>query len=192
MARPRSEQKAAAILTATIEVLASRGLTAPPAEIASKAGVAEGTIFRYYPTKDDLLNAVFFHLKEQVSSATKQSFPASASLEDRARSAWNDQVDWGIGHPEASKALQILSASNRITPETRDKADALFPELRRLCETCADGVLGEKGGAFLDALFFALADPVMDFASRHPEMAGTCKATGFKMLWAGLQRNASP
>ena len=189
MARPRSEEKVLSILNAATEVIASHGLIAPPIEIASKARVAEGTIFRYFPTKDDLLNAVFFHLKEEVSKATRQRFPPSTSLKERARSAWNDHIDWGIAHADASKALRVLSVSDRITSETRDRADALFPELRQLCEACADGALGESGAAFLDTLFFALAEPVMDFASRHPEIADACKSTGFDMLWAGLRKS---
>jgi AcrR family transcriptional regulator len=46
------------IVAAASEVFASRGLDASTAEIAERAGVGEGTLFRRFPSKDDLINAV--------------------------------------------------------------------------------------------------------------------------------------
>lgn len=51
--------KQAAILQAAIEVFSEKGFSAAvTSEIAQKAGVAEGTIFRYYKTKKDLLISI--------------------------------------------------------------------------------------------------------------------------------------
>ena len=49
MARPRSEDKHQALLEAATEIVASHGLAAPTAQIARRAGVAEGTLFRCAP-----------------------------------------------------------------------------------------------------------------------------------------------
>lgn len=51
--------KQTAILRAAVEVFAEKGYAAAAtSEIAQKAGVAEGTIFRYYKTKKDLLISI--------------------------------------------------------------------------------------------------------------------------------------
>lgn len=51
--------KQIAILQAAIEVFSEKGYSAAAtSEIAQKAGVAEGTIFRYYKTKKDLLLSI--------------------------------------------------------------------------------------------------------------------------------------
>ncbi|ETT72323.1 TetR family transcriptional regulator [Paenibacillus sp. FSL R7-277] len=51
--------KQLSILRAAIDVFAEKGFSAAAtSEIAQKAGVAEGTIFRYYRTKKDLLLAI--------------------------------------------------------------------------------------------------------------------------------------
>jgi AcrR family transcriptional regulator len=46
------------IVAAAIEVFAERGLEASTAEIAARAGVGEATLFRRFPTKDDLVTAI--------------------------------------------------------------------------------------------------------------------------------------
>ncbi|CQR48312.1 Fatty acid metabolism regulator protein [Paraliobacillus sp. PM-2] len=52
-------EKKAAILTKAIENFAKYGYAATStSEIAKQAGVAEGTIFRHYPSKKDLLMAI--------------------------------------------------------------------------------------------------------------------------------------
>src|ERR1700761_810536 len=46
------------IVAAAMEVFAERGLDASTAEIAARAGVGEATLFRRFPTKDDLVIAI--------------------------------------------------------------------------------------------------------------------------------------
>lgn len=46
------------IIAAAVEVFAERGLEASTAEIAHRAGVGEATLFRRFPSKDDLITAI--------------------------------------------------------------------------------------------------------------------------------------
>lgn len=57
MARPKSEDKKQALLEAATVAFAQSGIAASTALIARNAGVAEGTLFRYFATKDDPLPA---------------------------------------------------------------------------------------------------------------------------------------
>jgi AcrR family transcriptional regulator len=54
------------IVAAASEVFAERGLEASTAEIAARAGVGEATLFRRFPTKDDLVTAI---IAEQLRDA---------------------------------------------------------------------------------------------------------------------------
>lgn len=56
---PEKEKK---ILQAAIHVFSEKGFSASTtSEIAKNAGVAEGTIFRYYKTKKDILHNILLH-----------------------------------------------------------------------------------------------------------------------------------
>lgn len=48
-----------ALLTAALEVFAASGVDAPVREIAEKAGVGVGTVYRHFPQRADLIAAVF-------------------------------------------------------------------------------------------------------------------------------------
>jgi AcrR family transcriptional regulator len=58
MSRPKSDDKREAILAAATSVFAEGGLSAPTSAISKVAGIAEGTLFTYFLTKDDLERAV--------------------------------------------------------------------------------------------------------------------------------------
>lgn len=63
---PEKEKK---ILTAAIAVFSEKGYSASTtSEIAKNAGVAEGTIFRYYKTKKDILHSILIHFINSFGS----------------------------------------------------------------------------------------------------------------------------
>jgi AcrR family transcriptional regulator len=64
--RADAARNRARILLAANEVFAQRGLEASTAEIAHRAGVGEATLFRRFPTKDDLIVAILLEQTEQV------------------------------------------------------------------------------------------------------------------------------
>ncbi|MGV0070639.1 TetR/AcrR family transcriptional regulator [Mycobacterium colombiense] len=61
----RNEQ---ALLDAAAAVFARAGVDAPVREIAVEAGVGLGTIYRHFPTRADLVVAVFRHQLDALSS----------------------------------------------------------------------------------------------------------------------------
>src|SRR5512146_3333589 len=59
-ARPAKADKRDAILRAAIDVFADRGFfNAQVADVARAAGVAAGTVYLYFKSKDDLLVSIF-------------------------------------------------------------------------------------------------------------------------------------
>jgi AcrR family transcriptional regulator len=72
------------IIAAAAAVFAERGLDAATAEIAHRAGVGEATLFRRFPTKDDLIDAIIETRMDELAAladaAADQPDPA-ASLE---------------------------------------------------------------------------------------------------------------
>lgn len=187
MARPRSEEKQVALLEAATEVVASFGIGAPTSVIAKKADVSEGTLFRYFPTKDDLLNELYFYLKQDLCEAMLKGFDKSAPIKERARTLWYGYVDWGIANPAAKNALRQLAVSEKITADTHERAAKLFPDMEAVSKICVGkGPMAKRSAAFRDAIFMALADTTMEFAARDPKEAEAYKTAGFKVLWDGV------
>ena len=187
MARPRSEDKHQALLEAATEIVASHGLAAPTAQIARRAGVAEGTLFRYFATKDVLVNALYLHLKGQLCTALQEGFDPAASLKARAEAVWNNYIDWGIANPTACRAMSQLAVSGKILPETHAAAVKLFPALEGLTSACClSGLDANQSDEFRRALMASVAQVAMSFSSTDPARAAAYKASGFAVMWRTL------
>ncbi|EBC5671965.1 TetR/AcrR family transcriptional regulator [Salmonella enterica subsp. enterica serovar Ohio] len=180
MARPKSEDKKQALLEAATQAIAQSGIAASTAVIARNAGVAEGTLFRYFATKDELINTLYLHLKQDRSITDAKMM---------TRFIWNSYISWGLNHPARHRAIRQLAVSEKLTKETEQRADDMFPELRDLCHRSVLMVfMSDEYRAFGDGLFLALAETTMDFAARDPARAGEYIALGFEAMWRALTR----
>ena len=57
------------LLAAAAEVFVTSGVDAPIRQIAAKAGVGVGTFYRHFPTRADLITAVYRHQIEECAEA---------------------------------------------------------------------------------------------------------------------------
>ncbi|WP_434586000.1 TetR/AcrR family transcriptional regulator [Klebsiella sp. R390] len=188
MARPKSEDKKQALLEAATAAFAQSGIAASTSAIARSAGVAEGTLFRYFATKDELLNELYLAIKSGlVQSMVNGLTPNEKRPKENARNIWNSYIDWSIRHPMEHKAIRRMSLSERITDETRARVKEMFPELNEMCQTSVKPVFqSETFGAFGDALFLSLAETTIEFASHDVKRAPEIIALGFETMWLAL------
>jgi AcrR family transcriptional regulator len=61
------------------EVFREKGYDAPLDEIAKRAGVGPGTLYRHFPTRDDLLDAVMQRWVDSVDVATEKALAREGS-----------------------------------------------------------------------------------------------------------------
>ncbi|MEV4091552.1 TetR/AcrR family transcriptional regulator [Streptosporangium saharense] len=66
--RADARRNRARILAAAEEVFAEKGPSASTEEVAARAGVAVGTVFKHFPTKRDLLAAIMKDLLARLSA----------------------------------------------------------------------------------------------------------------------------
>jgi len=187
MARPLSDDKRTAILEAAAEVVAGLGVSAPTAKIAKAAGVAEGTVFTYFATKDELLNQLYLEIKTDLRDALMTGYPSGKSIAHRSRHVWDRYIGWGSSHPLKRKAARQLAVSDRITEESRKVIGEAFGEFNALMRECADrGALKGLSTAFASAVLSAIAETTMEFIAREPTRAGRYTEAGFQAFWKAV------
>jgi len=72
----KKSDKRADIMQAALGLIAERGFHATPmAEIAEKAGVAVGTIYRYFDNKDMLITELHQELEEKIMKVLHDGIP---------------------------------------------------------------------------------------------------------------------
>ncbi|MBD9730604.1 TetR/AcrR family transcriptional regulator [Streptomyces sp. H28] len=77
--RKDARRNKAALLDAAAAAFVASGVDAPVRDIAARAGVGLGTIYRHFPTRSDLIIAVYRHQVEACAEAGPALLESSAS-----------------------------------------------------------------------------------------------------------------
>jgi AcrR family transcriptional regulator len=87
--RADAQRNRDAVLAAAAEVFAASGVDAPIRQIAARAGVGMATIYRHFPTRADLITAVYRH---QIEACAKAG-PNLLAAADRPLDALREWID---------------------------------------------------------------------------------------------------
>ncbi|RYZ89900.1 MAG: TetR/AcrR family transcriptional regulator, partial [Proteobacteria bacterium] len=69
-------------------------------KIAKAAGIATGSIYSYFSSKEDLANELFWTWKLQLKSYYLTDYPAAASIEDQFCFIWARLHSYADDYPE--------------------------------------------------------------------------------------------
>ena len=121
------------LLDAAAAVFVRAGVDAPVRDIAAEAGVGMGTIYRHFPTRADLVVAVFRHQVDALAATS--SPPAGATPYDAVRSWVGRLTDLLVTKHGLAEALQ----SDRAGLESlhAELVDRLVPVLDQLLRASA-------------------------------------------------------
>lgn len=112
--------KREAILNAALELFVERGFwgTAVP-EIAERAGVGAGTIYRYFESKEALVNAIYRQEKMRFSSSVLEGFPPSLNTREQFRTIWMRMAAFATANPSAFVFLELHHHASYLDDESR-------------------------------------------------------------------------
>lgn len=134
MAQPRAPRADAArnrelLLAAAADVLATEGAAASLERIARTAGVGIGTLYRHFPTRETLVEAVYREELSRLCDAAPTLLAAEPA--DRALRTWIDRFsDYLAAKRELGDALgEVIAAGGNPFAETRSRMVAAVGSL---------------------------------------------------------------
>jgi len=124
------------LLDAAASVFVASGVEAPVRDIAAEAGVGMGTIYRHFPTRADLIVAVYRHQIEACAEAGPALLASSASPH-AALGRWIDLfVDFLVTKHGLAAALQSDSVGFEALHASF--LDRLLPVCTQLLDAAAE------------------------------------------------------
>ncbi|GAA0482624.1 TetR/AcrR family transcriptional regulator [Streptomyces olivaceiscleroticus] len=134
--RADAQRNRETVLTAAAEVFVTSGVDAPIRRIAAQAGVGMATIYRHFPTRADLVTAVYRHQIEACAEAGPRLLAGTASPFDALRQ-WIDLfVDFLVTKHGLADALQ--SDNDRFAALHAHFLDRLLPVCAQLLDAAVE------------------------------------------------------
>lgn len=115
---PESHDKQEAILAAALELFSKQTFYGTPVPlIAQHAGVAVGTIYRYFPNKEALGNALYQHWKARLKQALTEGLQDGMAPRDEFLQWWLRLWRFASAHPQ-----QLLFLEMHVNADYLDEA----------------------------------------------------------------------
>lgn len=130
-----TSDKREAILGAALELFAERGFhgTAVP-EIAERAGVGAGTIYRYFESKEAIVNTLFQRWKTALAAALLDELPYDGSPRAQLHHFITRTIGFAKKHALAFKFLEAHHHQPYLDPASRAIEERVIEPARRFFE----------------------------------------------------------
>ena len=162
-----ADDKRARLLAAALDLFETRGFdgVAVP-EIAAKAGVAVGTVYRYFETKDALVNALYRQWKQAYNDLVLAPAPKGMKPRELFSRYWHRMTLFARTNPRAMRFMDLhhhgayLDAESRALSKTYAQVAEEFVRAAR-----AEGAIRDLDPIMVVALMWGASTGLVKFAA---------------------------
>lgn len=161
----------------------------PTSQIAKEAGVAVGTLFHHFATKEDLVNALFLSCKQDWVAALAPAVEHVQDLRGGVQDIFFRSLDWAVRNPDKFRFIVQYHQSVHIRAGTLEAARQQFePLLMILTRNTPPGRWKPLPLDLLVLIAWNLIATLSQQAIEHPEMMKEplFRETAFTVLWDAL------
>jgi len=179
------------ILKTAMRLFTHEGFHATPtSRIAKEAGVATGTLFHHFASKEALINEIYIYVKRRLLRAMEEGFDAEAPFRTQLYTMWRNDIHWFNAHYDEFIFLQQYCHSDIIVESTRE---LLYVDIRRFLDLMRKAV--ERGEVKADNPEYIIWNYVANvqqnnrYFHQYPEEFTDANiAHHFEIYWSGLSR----
>jgi AcrR family transcriptional regulator len=177
------------ILKAALSLIVERGFhNTPTSLIAKEAGVATGTLFHHFKSKEELINTLYLDLKTHKMKALTENYNSSDSIEESLKSAWINGVKWGIMNPKEFQFVMQFANSPFITNLTKEQAMDQYESIMGVFDQAIkEGIMKATYPEFVGDYFEGIFNLAISHFRKYPErISEENLEMAFYICWNGI------
>jgi TetR/AcrR family transcriptional regulator len=174
----RKEARPGELLAAALDLFVEKGFAATRAEeVAQRAGVSKGTLFLYFPSKEELFKAV---VREHIGGTIREAFSelphfpgTSAELVHHMMQQWWERY----GNTKASGISKLMMSEANNFPELAQfyQQEVIIPGHQLIQKVIERGMAsGEFREVDIEYAVFSILAPIMFLIMWKHSMSGCC------------------
>lgn len=177
------------IIQAALKLFIERGFhNTSTAAISKEAGVATGTLFLYFPTKEDLINTLYKESKGRLAIALQEGFPAEGGMKAKLEHLWHNAIRYSLENMDAFRFIHMFKNSPLITHLTREET---APSADFAISFIKEGIQsGEIKNIDIELLFLIIDNlmaATVNFASgKSARQRKQIADASFDLFWNGI------
>ena len=188
--KPKDEEKLEAIAQATFALVEKVGLSGlTMAEIARSAGIATGTLYVYYSSKEDLIRDLYRKSKIAAAGRLLEGHDERAPFRSRARMLWRNAMKERLDHYAEGVFHRQYLNSPWSSDGDRELSSSLMKRwLDFLDEGKAQEILKKAPSSLMTALFQGSISETADLLRRGAlRFDEEILETAFALCWDAVK-----
>jgi AcrR family transcriptional regulator len=159
------------------------------ASISQEANVGTGTLFCYFDSKEDLVNALYLESKEELAAYMEGGVWEHTTFKTQLKHILDRMVEWYLDNPRKIKFMAQFRSSPLITKITHEKASTRFTIIADVVKKAiASGEASTTSAELLSSLisgyFHSAGMYLLDNA--HNKNIKKWQEETFGLLWKGI------
>jgi AcrR family transcriptional regulator len=175
------------ILATSLRLFTAQGVDATPtAQISKEAGLSTGTLFHYFPDKNNLVEQLYLSIKKEMAGVFRANDDETLPTKQRLEQSLRGYILWGMANPEKVRFLEQFYNSPSICDEGKCQACDDFAWLMKLGKTAIhEGLLRDLPCEFYMVMISRILDGILFLSeSRSSGMSQEeIIENGIAMLW---------
>ncbi|WP_321389136.1 TetR/AcrR family transcriptional regulator [uncultured Desulfuromusa sp.] len=162
----KKEEKHAALLQSALDLFAEKGIdNASTALIAKRAGVASGTLFFHFNSKEELIQVLFEEIQDRIERNVLANDEPEKPLKERLFNGFYGLLNYFLDHPDEFKFVEqyYFSPFNKYPNNVPDENETL---IQLLLEARDRGLVKNESILFLKIIAFG---PLTHLAKEHAQ-----------------------
>lgn len=110
-----------------LQLVVRQGIQATPmSQVVKESGVAAGTIYHYFSSKEEIINELYLNLKAEFGKALQEDLSESLTYKEKFFQIWSNLYDYFCEHEDAFYFAEQLNHCTLITSETKQKGEVYY------------------------------------------------------------------
>ncbi|OPY35744.1 MAG: transcriptional regulator BetI [Methanoregula sp. PtaU1.Bin051] len=189
--RKPAKDKQEAILKTALTLFTERGFFGTPTSLISKeAGVATGTLFFYFRTKEELIDTLYRRIKGEAAAAMCRGLDKEKGVKEKLHRIGINAVAWATQNPEKMKFMEQFAHSQFVSTTAQEEGMSRFLFLKDLIrEGISKGTVKDLDPDLAVSLMASSISGVVARASTAitPAEREEIIGQGLDFVWDGLK-----
>lgn len=127
------KDKKSIVLESTLELISEQGIySTSMSQISKHAKIAVGTIYLYFPNKEDLINSLYFNIKTDLADYVFKNYSEDNSIEERFFILFKNIINYFIMHPKEFSFVEQYVNSSMIPSHIKEEVVDVFKKANNL------------------------------------------------------------